>query len=394
MSLMEIQVPQGCYPGSLVTFQTPDGAQFQAQVPAGVMPGMTFQAQIPAAEPAPLQNLRTSRRRRSVMPAGGDYEVPIIYKNDSNDTMWTTVRKTAANTNALAQIAATKIKEVDAIAKRNNRGEVPVLQDMLVTMNQLSDAARANCLAMQVTKPDYVTEAEWDEAKQAQWQIAAEATKIIVALRKTANRSEEVVRLAHQEVKNKTELWNSGGGTVVLSASIGALIGLTCKAGGLRIGGPAALAAVAAVGIMRLAPGLETYRNFCESTALPHNAFSKNKFSTWMPAQGFDLPTLAVLYESFPFNVYYVLFDNEDVAMDYFHNGFSALGNTRCLCSYDPITRYVFCELETLGLNRMAHSPLRAAYTKEQFPRDHEISDAARHLNDSKAPQSYLEWRR
>eukprot|EP00811_Abedinium_folium_P016848 NODE_25782_length_575_cov_4.520089.p3 GENE.NODE_25782_length_575_cov_4.520089~~NODE_25782_length_575_cov_4.520089.p3 ORF type:complete len:82 (+),score=21.48 NODE_25782_length_575_cov_4.520089:73-318(+) len=54
MSLMEIQVPPGCFPGSQVTFQTPDGAQFQAQVPPGVMPGMTFQAQVPAQEPAVL----------------------------------------------------------------------------------------------------------------------------------------------------------------------------------------------------------------------------------------------------------------------------------------------------------------------------------------------------
>eukprot|EP00811_Abedinium_folium_P016233 NODE_25174_length_596_cov_5.166311.p2 GENE.NODE_25174_length_596_cov_5.166311~~NODE_25174_length_596_cov_5.166311.p2 ORF type:complete len:76 (+),score=18.68 NODE_25174_length_596_cov_5.166311:96-323(+) len=55
MSLMNLTVPPGAFPGSMVTFQTEDGAMFQAQVPQGVAPGQTFQAQIPdEAPPAPM----------------------------------------------------------------------------------------------------------------------------------------------------------------------------------------------------------------------------------------------------------------------------------------------------------------------------------------------------
>merc|ERR1712137_446677 len=48
-SLMDIPVPPGATPGSMITFQSPGGAMWQAAVPAGCQPGQTFQVQVPNA---------------------------------------------------------------------------------------------------------------------------------------------------------------------------------------------------------------------------------------------------------------------------------------------------------------------------------------------------------
>jgi len=48
--MMQVQVPPGCLPGSMIQCQTPDGQTVQVQVPAGVLPWSPFAVQyIPAA---------------------------------------------------------------------------------------------------------------------------------------------------------------------------------------------------------------------------------------------------------------------------------------------------------------------------------------------------------
>lgn len=55
MQLMQVQIPQGCYPGQLLQIQSPSGQLLQVAVPQGLQPGQTFQVQIPVTQPMQQQ---------------------------------------------------------------------------------------------------------------------------------------------------------------------------------------------------------------------------------------------------------------------------------------------------------------------------------------------------
>lgn len=52
---MQVQIPEGATPGTVLQVQAPTGQMLQVQVPQGLLPGQTMQVQVPAPQPIVVQ---------------------------------------------------------------------------------------------------------------------------------------------------------------------------------------------------------------------------------------------------------------------------------------------------------------------------------------------------
>merc|ERR1712137_1221474 len=54
LNVIDLQVPPGATAGSMITFTVPGGGECQTQVPEGLVAGQTFQVQVPAEVPGDM----------------------------------------------------------------------------------------------------------------------------------------------------------------------------------------------------------------------------------------------------------------------------------------------------------------------------------------------------